>query len=471
MIEAFHVPTESIAKWAGLSSAIFSVCQSISAIPWSRISDRVGRKPTILTGLICLMISTTFFGFSTSLGQVIVTRAFAGFANGDIGVMKTVVAELVPQRDLQPRAFVVLPLVWTVGSILGPILGGFLVFPQEDSNTPSSRSKLLSRFPFALPNLVTSILFFVGFLVGLLFLEETSDQFRNRKDFGLLLGSYLKSPFKRQKHQEIRFHLSEAESFIQDSSSMEMSELCLQDDKKGTQSHHIDWAKIFSSNSTINLITIAFLAMHSIWFDQLLPVFMHHPVQTLEDPTTRLPFHFTGGFGMDAPEIGFLFMVYAVSGMIIQFTVFPIFASRYGVICCMKICSIAFPIVYFLTPFTSMIPYSPLRQFSMLILMLIKGWASMSAFPSSIILLTRSAADSNVLGTLNGVSASFSAMGRAIGPMIGGFTFTYGIVRDCIVLPWWILAIVAVLAAIPVYWIEDVEETSMCDEDTTINEA
>lgn len=35
------------------------------------------------------------------------------------GIIRTVVAEMVPQKVLQPRAFSIMPLVWTIGSILG----------------------------------------------------------------------------------------------------------------------------------------------------------------------------------------------------------------------------------------------------------------------------------------------------------------------------------------------------------------
>lgn len=51
MIASFGVDKDSIAKWAGLTGATFSVCQSVFAVPWGLLSDRVGRKPTILFGL------------------------------------------------------------------------------------------------------------------------------------------------------------------------------------------------------------------------------------------------------------------------------------------------------------------------------------------------------------------------------------------------------------------------------------
>jgi len=81
------------------------------------------------------------------------------------------VAELVPQKELQPKAFSIMPLVWSIGSIFGPILGGALANPAEKFPSIFGSVKFFHRFPFALPNLVASIFFTVGILTGTLFLK------------------------------------------------------------------------------------------------------------------------------------------------------------------------------------------------------------------------------------------------------------------------------------------------------------
>lgn len=110
MIESFKVPTGDIAKWAGTTSAIFSLSQSLTGIWWGQASDRFGRKPTILLALICTMISSILFGFSKTLVWALLARALGGLANGNVGIIRTTVAELVPQKELQPRAFSIMPM-------------------------------------------------------------------------------------------------------------------------------------------------------------------------------------------------------------------------------------------------------------------------------------------------------------------------------------------------------------------------
>jgi MFS family permease len=72
------------------------------ASQWARISDRIGRKPTLLIGSVGAMISATFFGFSNSLPMAMAARTCAGLLNPNLGVVRTFVGELV-RKDQQGR--------------------------------------------------------------------------------------------------------------------------------------------------------------------------------------------------------------------------------------------------------------------------------------------------------------------------------------------------------------------------------
>jgi MFS family permease len=171
MMEYVNVPEKEIAKWVGISSAIVALCQCVMAVPWGLLSDYIGRKPVILFGLTCTMIFSLMFGFSNSLAALLISRAFLGFMNGNVGIIRTMVAELVSEKELQPRAFSVMPLVWTIGSILGPAFGGSLANPVKKHPDIFGNSEFLRKYPFALPNLLSSVLFIIGLITGFLFLE------------------------------------------------------------------------------------------------------------------------------------------------------------------------------------------------------------------------------------------------------------------------------------------------------------
>jgi len=83
MIESFGVRKKEVAKWAGITSAVFSFAQCLTAILWGRASDKFGRKPTIMFGLTFTMITSVLWGMSSSLPMAIIVRSIAGACNGN----------------------------------------------------------------------------------------------------------------------------------------------------------------------------------------------------------------------------------------------------------------------------------------------------------------------------------------------------------------------------------------------------
>jgi hypothetical protein len=75
-------------------------------------------------------------------------------------------------------------------SILGPALGGALAQPCLNYPAVFSRGTIFDAFPFLLPNLVCTIILAGGVLVGILFLEETHEELKDRRDYGLELGRW-----------------------------------------------------------------------------------------------------------------------------------------------------------------------------------------------------------------------------------------------------------------------------------------
>lgn len=473
MIESFNVPPDQIAKWAGLTSAAFSLSQCLTAIAWGRASDRFGRKPAILIGLTCTMITSVLFGLSKSLPWALAMRSLQGGCNGNVGIIRTMVAELVPQKELQPRAFSVMPLVWSIGSILGPTFGGATVHPAERYPAIFGKSRYLRNFPFSPPNFLSAVLFLTGIVIGLLFLKESLETKKYKRDYGRMLGSALSRSCSRRKHKKPNWGNGndEAEAFLSrnDSSGSELSSP-VSKSKPSAPNKPVGYREVFSPQSNINLVAYTLLAMHTVAFDQILPVFMHHPTQDIHSPDVHLPFKFSGGFGIGSGRIGVLFTIYGVCGMFIQFLAFPPLARRYGVLNCLKACSLTFPLVYLAVPFTSLLPTSGLRQAAMVGLMLMKGWCATFAFPCTTILLTNSAVSLRILGTLNGVATSISAIGRAAGPALAGITFTAGVDAGYVIVSFWMLATVAILGAIPTFWLIEMEGFGGDDDDSDESE-
>ena len=290
-----------------MTSAVFSFSQCLTGIPWGRASDRVGRKPVILLGLTCTMSACLLFGFSRSLAWAIMARSFAGASSGTVGIIRTTVAEMVPEKALQPRAFSVMPLVWSIGAIIGPVFGGALANPARSMPQIFRGSQFFKEFPFALPNMVAACLFMMGLTFGFLFLkvcdygtsvmletdhlQETLASRKDDYDIGRAIGGAIGRFFSSSGRKLRRWHGPDESSPLL------------------PEPHHPhakpepppSYREVFSYQSNLNLLSYTLLALHSVAYDQLIPVFLHLEPQPdrSNNPDVQLPFKFAGGFGLD----------------------------------------------------------------------------------------------------------------------------------------------------------------------------
>src|ERR1700753_394903 len=104
-------------------------------------------------------------------------------------------------QELQPRAFSLMPLVFSVGSIIGPMIGGALANPLNRQAGDDYQGAFLWKFPYVLPNLVSAGFFLVGIFIGVFFLRETLNT--GRRDYGIIIGekfiTFLRRPIAQIK--------------------------------------------------------------------------------------------------------------------------------------------------------------------------------------------------------------------------------------------------------------------------------
>lgn len=203
MVESFHVTDNDrkIALYAGMITSSFTFAEFSASMFWGRMSDKIGRKPVLVMGLIGTAISMIVFGFAPNLPVAMIARALGGLLNGNIGVLQTTVAEIVTVKEHQPRAYSIMPFVWCLGSIVGPAMGGALAKPCDSYPWLFQRGTIFDSFPFLLPNLVCVVVLVLGIVVGFLFLEETHPEKKHRRDPGLEFGHWLVGKFSASRAQ------------------------------------------------------------------------------------------------------------------------------------------------------------------------------------------------------------------------------------------------------------------------------
>jgi MFS family permease len=98
MVEDIRGP-EDASFYAGLLVSAFALAEASTAMIWGKISDRYGRKPIVLFGLIGVALSSLIFGFAKKYWVALAARVVGGLLNGNVAVMQTMVAEMVKRPE------------------------------------------------------------------------------------------------------------------------------------------------------------------------------------------------------------------------------------------------------------------------------------------------------------------------------------------------------------------------------------
>lgn len=92
------LPDSTIASQAGIMQGAFAAAQLCTAMLWGRWSDSGGRKRVIMIGLFGTMLSSIGFGFSQTFWQALIFRMMGGALNGNVGVMRTMISEIIREK-------------------------------------------------------------------------------------------------------------------------------------------------------------------------------------------------------------------------------------------------------------------------------------------------------------------------------------------------------------------------------------
>lgn len=84
MVVSFNVTTDDrqISVYAGMITSAFAFAEFSTGVLWGKLSDRVGRKPVLISGLAGTLLSMLLFGFAPSLPVALLGRALGGLLNG-----------------------------------------------------------------------------------------------------------------------------------------------------------------------------------------------------------------------------------------------------------------------------------------------------------------------------------------------------------------------------------------------------
>jgi len=123
----FYIEKLGATGWdMGLLTASSALMQLIFAPIWGSLSDRIGRKPVLLVGILGYGLTMLLFGLATRLWMLFLARALNGMISS--ATMPTSMAFISDQSSTKERGGKMGQLggAMGIGMILGPVLGGAL---------------------------------------------------------------------------------------------------------------------------------------------------------------------------------------------------------------------------------------------------------------------------------------------------------------------------------------------------------
>ena len=156
-----NLDTNLINFHIGLLTSIYPLFQLLFVVVWGKLSDKYGRKPIIIMGLIGFVIMQLLTGLATSLTMLYIARIFGGiFTSSVIPVSNAYLSDITSEKR-RTKIMAWSGVAISSGLIFGPVIGGFL--SQTDIHLEYSIGQLhLDRFsvPFLFVAIVGLIVLF-----------------------------------------------------------------------------------------------------------------------------------------------------------------------------------------------------------------------------------------------------------------------------------------------------------------------
>ncbi|KAF8218229.1 major facilitator superfamily domain-containing protein [Mycena galopus ATCC 62051] len=371
--------------YAGLIESLFFVTEAFTVLQWSSMSDRVGRKPVLLMGLFGLSLSMIFFGLSKSYGALVVSRCLAGLLNGNVGVIKSMMGELTDSTNIA-QGMALMPVVWSTGATVGPIIGGLLANPYEQFPNTFGRFEFWKTYPYALPCFVIAFYCITSFFLALFYLKETVEPRRS-------------NPSSLGPAPEIR---------------------------------HLPLRDVLTPRVIIAVSNYSLLALLDIALRALQPLFY----------TLHIRF---GGLGFSPPLVGLCLGAFGLFSGLYQATLFAPVYNRFGTKRIFVFSVMTFIPMFALFPLMNLSAQhngvNAVTFAELTIQMILYVWMDMG-FSCAFIYVRSAAPTKHSLGATNGIAQTCISIVRAIGPVASTSLFSFSLQRN--LLGGWLVYVVMV---------------------------
>ena len=176
--------------WYGAIMVSYGLMQFLSSPLLGALSDKLGRRPVLLVGILGLGLTFAVPAFFASLPLILASRIVGGALSANTVVAQAYISDITSGKE-RAAMFGRLGAVFGIGLIVGPAIGGLA--GQTDP-----------AFPFVL----ASALALLNFLYGALFLPESLPTDKKTPASFTTLNAFLTLHAYSKKKKVVRFSLS-----------------------------------------------------------------------------------------------------------------------------------------------------------------------------------------------------------------------------------------------------------------------
>lgn len=347
----------------------------------------------MLSGALSSFLAVLAFGFSTNYYYALAIRFLAGAMNGNLGVIKTYLAEISDASN-QTKIFSLFSGCQGLSAILGAAAGGYLARPALAYPSVFPASGFFGQFPYFLVNSISAAVLLIGFAMAVVLLKES----------------------------RLPLSDSEAEESIPLQSLGEESTLDVDDgsDESAPTEPSYDekpspkWSLLSDRLALAAALTYSFLGFLFISFDEVFSTWSIAPVST-------------GGLGFEPFHLGALGAWGGICIIVVQRWVYPYCASQRGLLGTYRVGLLLALPMFLSWPLLS-VWLSLIAEVKMWYWWLVVGAVysvrvliGQLAF-TAIIQMVNNSVPAEHLGEVNGFGQSTVALLRAVGPSIAGAT-------------------------------------------------
>lgn len=352
-----------------------------------------------------------------------------------------------------------MPFVWSIGTIIGPAIGGTFANPSHTFPSAFSKHGIFAQFPYLLPNLICAALLFVSIVAGYFLLQETHPDLQPQAHLFIYGEDPDHTPLitaaGANATPDVDLRTTESYGTFNAININEEGHWSINADGtlRPASFDEKPLIKAFTWQVLMLVVALGIFTYHSMTYDHLLPIFLQDDrIGEISSVDRFNLFHIPGGLGLTTKAVGLIMSVNGLIALFIQGVIFPVLADWLGVWSIFVLVTILHPIAYFIVPFLALLPETLVYP-GIYTCLTIRNVLSILAYPVILILLKQASPAPSVLGKINGLAASAGAACRTIAPPVAGILYGIGINVGFTGLAWWGSALVAIMGAVQLWFV------------------